>query len=69
MPLTDIDWKVPAGSESLARQQAIEQVERKRRFRMHAAASAIGVIILVIIWALAEYHNAIPSPSPPGWPR
>ena len=44
------------------RQQAIKQLERKRRFRITAVWSAIGMAILVAIWAMAEYHNA------GGWP-
>ena len=52
----------PPGSEQLARQQAIRQIERKRRFRISAAWSAIGMVILGAIWAMAEYHNA------GGWP-
>ena len=45
-----------------ARQQAIKQLERKRRFRISAVWSAIGMLILVAIWAVSEYHNA------GGWP-
>ena len=52
----------PPSSEQLARQQAIKQIERKRRFRISAAWSAIGMVTLVAIWAMAEYHNA------GGWP-
>jgi hypothetical protein len=44
------------------RQQAIRQLQRKRRFRISAVWSAIGMAILVAIWAMAEYHNA------GGWP-
>ena len=51
----------PAGQQ-LAREQAIKQIQRKRRFWTGAAWSGIGMIILVIIWALTEYHNA------GGWP-
>ena len=54
--------KVPAQTEELARQQAIKQIERRRHFRVHAVATAIGTFILVVIWALSEYHNA------GGWP-
>ena len=50
------------GRNELARQQAIRQIERKRRFRISAILSAIGMAILVVIWAIAEYHNA------GGWP-
>ncbi|HEV2256401.1 MAG TPA: 2TM domain-containing protein [Streptosporangiaceae bacterium] len=46
----------------LALQQAIRQIERKRRFRISTGLSAIGMAILVVIWAVAEYHNA------GGWP-
>jgi len=52
----------PASSEQLARQQAIRQIERRRRFWTSAVWSAIGMVILVIIWAVSEYHNA------GGWP-
>jgi 2TM domain-containing protein len=44
------------------REQAIRQLERKRRFRISTAWSAVGMLILVVIWAVAEYHNA------GGWP-
>jgi 2TM domain len=47
---------------SLARQQAIRQIERRRRFWISTTWSAIGMAILVIIWAATEYHNA------GGWP-
>ena len=66
----DADAKVPAvvaapaqeASKQLARQQAIRQIERRRRFKISTAATALGVIILVAIWATSEYHNA------GGWP-
>ena len=58
----DHDSDTAATREQLARQQAIKQIERKRRFRIGAAASAVGMIILVAIWAATEYHNA------GGWP-
>ncbi len=52
----------PARSDQLARQQAIRQIERRRRFRIRASIGSLGMIILVVIWALSEYHNA------GGWP-
>jgi len=58
----DRDSNAPVTSEQLARQQAIKQIERRRRFRISAAVSAVGMILLVIIWATSEYHNA------GGWP-
>jgi len=70
MALHDISHDTPAGSgsnapatsEQLTRQQAIKQIERRRRFWMSAAMSTLLVVILVIIWAMTEYHNA------GGWP-
>jgi len=70
MALHDISHDTPAGSgsnapatsEQLTRQQAIKQIERRRRFWMSAAMSTLLVVILVIIWAITEYHNA------GGWP-
>src|ERR1700757_4610500 len=59
---TDSSSNDPAGSEQLARQQAIKQIERKRRFWASTVAAAVGMIVLVVIWATSEYHNA------GGWP-
>jgi hypothetical protein len=47
---------------SEARQEAIKQIERKRKFRVHAAVSTIAMLGLVAVWAIAEYQNA------GGWP-
>jgi len=58
----DISPDVAATGEQLARQQAIRQIERKRHFRIRATIGTAGMAILVIIWALTEYHNA------GGWP-
>ena len=52
----------PATTGQLARQQAIKQIERRRRFWITAAMSTLLMVILVIIWAMTEYHNA------GGWP-
>ena len=54
--------RAAATREQLARQQAIKQIERRRRFWLSAAVSTVGMIILAVIWATAEYHNA------GGWP-
>ena len=58
----DSGSNAPAASEELARQEAIKQIERRRRFWVRAAMGTLGLIVLVIIWAFAEYHNA------GGWP-
>jgi 2TM domain len=60
--LTTIDSNAPAITEGPARQLAIRQIERRRHFHINAVVSAIGMAVLVAIWAVAEYHNA------GGWP-
>ena len=52
----------PADDEDLARNQAIKQIKRRRRFQIEAAVILIGMFLLVVIWATSEYHNA------GGWP-
>lgn len=52
----------PASSEQLARQQAIRQIERRRRFWISTAAWTAVMILVAVIWAFSEYHNA------GGWP-
>jgi hypothetical protein len=59
---TDHSPDAPADGDQLARQQAIRQIERRRRFRISAAWSAVAMVILVVIWATSEYRNA------GGWP-
>ena len=58
----DIDSDAPANSEQLARQQAIQQIRARRRFKVSTASAAVGVTLLVPIWAATEYRNA------GGWP-
>jgi 2TM domain len=52
----------PEGDDEEVRKLAVEQIERKRRFSMRAVGAAAVAVLLVIIWAIAEYHNAH------GWP-
>jgi hypothetical protein len=59
-PAAERDGEV--NSEGLARQQAVRQIERRRRFHVQFVSSAVGMGLLVIIWAVSEYHNA------GGWP-
>lgn len=59
---TDHSPDALADGDQLARQQAIRQIERRRRFRISTTWSAIAMVILVVIWAASEYHNA------GGWP-
>lgn len=51
-----------ATGEQLARQEAIRQIERRRRFWFRATAGTVGMLVLAAIWAIAEYHSA------GGWP-
>jgi 2TM domain len=59
---THTESDTPITSEQFARQQAIKQIERRRRFRVSTAVTAVGMVLLVAIWAMSEYHNA------GGWP-
>jgi hypothetical protein len=56
------DGQAPVAGDPLARQQAIKQIERKRRFWISAAMGTLAMIVLTLIWAFSEYHNA------GGWP-
>ena len=48
----------PVDAHQLARQRAIRQIERQRHFHIEVVVGALGVILLVVIWATSEYHNA-----------
>jgi hypothetical protein len=58
----DFSPDAQASSEQLAREQAIKQIERKRRFKTSTVWATLAMIVVVVIWAVAEYHNA------GGWP-
>ena len=58
----DSDPNAPAAGGQLVRQQAIKQIERKRRFWGGTIVAGAGMVLLVVIWATSEYHNA------GGWP-
>lgn len=60
--LTQHKQDEPATSNRLDREQAVKQIERKRRYWMGSAISTMGLLTLTIIWAITEYHNA------GGWP-
>lgn len=51
-----------ATTDEVARRLAIKQIERRRHLHVELVVSAIGMGVLVLIWALSEYHNA------GGWP-
>jgi len=60
-PSQTVPPTVPAVDEQL-RQTAIEQLERKRRFRTRAVLYVAAIIVTVVVWAITEYNNAH------GWP-
>lgn len=49
-------------TEERLRQQAIKQIKKRRSFHTELVVSGIGMLILALIWAASEYHNA------GGWP-
>lgn len=59
---TSVDSRLVPSDEQQVRELAVEQIERKRRFRVRAVSAAVVGVALVVIWAIAEYHNA------GGWP-
>ena len=59
---SDLGAVEPIDAQQLVRQRAIKQIERRRRLHLEVVASAIGMILLVAIWATSEYQNA------GGWP-
>ena len=56
------DLKTSATTEQLARQEAIKQIQRRRRFWISTITWAVIMFLLVLSWAFSEYHNA------GGWP-
>ena len=58
----DIGCDALDDSEQLARQQAVKQARARRLFKISTASAAVGVTLLVPIWAATEYRNA------GGWP-
>lgn len=57
-----VEPKLPVRGEDEVRELAVKQIERKRHFQMRAFSGAVVSVVLVIIWAIAEYNNAH------GWP-
>ena len=56
------DAPTNSDTEERLRQQAIKQIKKRRSFHTELVVSGIGMLILVLIWAASEYHNA------GGWP-
>jgi hypothetical protein len=54
--------KPGTSDDDLARQQAIKRIERWRHFHIELVVACIATVLLVVIWATSEYHNA------GGWP-
>ncbi len=60
--MPDVDHTTPPGNEEAERQEAVSRIKRKRHFHGELVVTAIGVALLILIWATSEYHNA------GGWP-
>ena len=58
----DSGLNAPASGDQVARQEAIKQIERRRRFWVSTAAWTVVMILVAVVWAISEYHNA------GGWP-
>jgi len=51
-----------AAADTTVRELAIKEIERKRHFLTRAVIGGALIVMLVVIWAVSEYHNA------GGWP-
>ncbi len=60
-PTTELPPPSSTDDDAL-REQALKQVERVHAFKLHLVASMFGMLLLTVIWAISEYHNA------GGWP-
>ena len=58
----DRDLDASATSEQLAREQAIKQIGRRRRFWFWATMGTLVMILMTVGWAFSQYHSA------GGWP-
>ena len=54
----DKDLHVPVASEQLAREQAIKQIGRRRRFWFWAMLGTLVMIVVTVSWAVSQYHTA-----------
>jgi len=59
---TEPESPAPTEAEGEARQRAIKGIEARRHFHVEAWIAAVATALLVLIWALSEYHDA------GGWP-
>jgi len=57
-PTIELKLTKTSGDDDQLRAQAVKQVERVRAFKLHLAASFLGMLLLTAIWAISEYHNA-----------
>ncbi|MDQ3778203.1 MAG: 2TM domain-containing protein [Actinomycetota bacterium] len=44
------------------REEALRQIDRRRKLQMHVLGYLVGMPMLILIWAATEYQNA------GGWP-
>ena len=54
--------QLPTDDDRALRERATKQIERRRRFWLDLVVSGIGMTLLVLVWAMSEYHSA------GGWP-
>jgi hypothetical protein len=65
-PVEDASTGVEHGSQAdgdqFVRQEAIRQIELRRRFHMDLAVSTMVLLLVAAVWAISEFNNA------GGWP-
>ena len=58
----DRDLDGSAAGEKLAREQALKQIGRRRRFWFWVVLGTVVMILMTVGWAVSQYHSA------GGWP-
>jgi hypothetical protein len=58
MKQVDAEPNGSADGEALARQRAIKQIERRQHLHVDVVVGWLGMLLLVAIRAMSEYHNA-----------
>src|SRR5579885_1013756 len=58
----ELDGDRPAGREQAAREEATDQIERRRGFWLRPVTFTKAMSLVIVIWAVNEYHHA------GGWP-
>ena len=60
--MTSPDATPAVDRDAELRRLAVDRLQHRRNFQVHVVAYLVGGLVLAIVWAVTEYHNA------GGWP-